>query len=318
MEETVERDVARSVVGVVDDAEGVQRVLAQLSELGITSEQISVMMRDGGMGEIETSTQQSRVTAGAATGAAFGGLLGGLAGWMIAIGALAVPGVVVPGVGLVFGAGTLASLLTGLAVGAAAGGIVGALLGLGVPEEEAREYERHVARGRALITVHTPSSEDPLRVAQILQANGAYDVRLYETPREPEPALQPVADVAETMPQTEAVETSAISQIGDEQQEPLTFVEHPVADEVTVQEVGEPSAETDSLGSGAEGGIGSGEARGAAPEPLGASATSPGIESEVPGSARTEEGPERVENNSDSGLSAGESRGQGDEEGSGG
>jgi uncharacterized membrane protein len=43
--------------------------------------------------------------------------------------------------------------LTGAAVGAGAGGLVGGLIGLGIPEDEAKEYEGYVESGKILVLV---------------------------------------------------------------------------------------------------------------------------------------------------------------------
>lgn len=210
----------RSVVGVFDHATDAERALEQLRELGIGGGEVSLMMRDSAVEEPHRDTGASPVSSGAASGAAVGGLLGGLAGWMIAIGAIGIPGI-----GTVVGAGALAAMLTGVAIGAAAGGLVGALLGIGVPEEEAKVYEGHVRAGRILVTIHPSSSMDAAGTQQLLQSNGAYDVRVYEAP--PAHAHSVAAPVYEAQDAGEpVVETSAASQ---------------------------------SLGSGAEGGYGEGQ-----------------------------------------------------------
>jgi uncharacterized membrane protein len=224
----------RSVVGVFDHEADAERALEQLKELGIGGADVSLMMRDQAGEEPQGDTGGSPVTSGAASGAAIGGLLGGLAGWMIAIGAIGIPGI-----GTIVGAGALAAMLTGAAVGAAAGGLVGALLGLGIPEEEAKAYEAHVRAGRMLVTIHPSSSMDAARAQQLLQSNGAYDVRVYEAPpAHTHPLAPPVIE-----------ETPSV---GEEE------VAAPVVEEV-VTSVGEASSETVSLGSGAEGGYGTGE-----------------------------------------------------------
>ena len=150
-----------SIVGVFNTSVEAERALDQLRAQGVAPEDVSLMMRDVKASEEAASTPPAaNVMGGAATGAAFGGLLGGLAGWMLAIGAITLPGVgpiVVVGAGGLMGAGALASMLTGLALGAATGGLIGALLGLGVPEEEARQYESHLRDGQILLTV------DPIR-----------------------------------------------------------------------------------------------------------------------------------------------------------
>ena len=67
----------------------------------------------------------------------------------------------VPGLGIVIGAGALASALGGVAAtagaGAAAGAIVGYLKENGIDDETADEYEEAVASGGAILAVTVPS-----------------------------------------------------------------------------------------------------------------------------------------------------------------
>jgi uncharacterized membrane protein len=170
--------VRRSVVGVFDEPEQAQTALEQLQAEGLGPDEVSIMMRDTNAEREEAEENRySPVAGSAATGAALGGLLGGLAGWALAIGAVGIPGV-----GLVIGAGALATTIAGIALGAAAGGLAGALLGLGVPEEDARQYEGHLRAGRVLLTLH-PAADFPIeRATGIMDANGGYDVRVYDTP----------------------------------------------------------------------------------------------------------------------------------------
>jgi uncharacterized membrane protein len=192
MEMAPPRTSTVSIVGVFDSGDEAESALVRLEQVGIERQQVSVMLRDTGpRPEDEVRGPASPVAGGAATGAAFGGLLGGLAGWMIAIGAIAIPGV-----GLIVG-GALAATLTGIAVGAAAGGLVGALLGLGVPEEEAREYEEHVAKGRVLLTVHLAPGTEAASIASLLQEAGGYDVRIYDVPAPEAPAAADAAEAAQ-------------------------------------------------------------------------------------------------------------------------
>jgi hypothetical protein len=114
-------------------------------------------------------------TAGIGTGALFGGLLGGTAGWLIGIGALAVPGI-----GPIVAAGALATTLGGAAVGAVAGGLIGALVGAGIPEEDARVYETHVKQGRILITASAPDARLAQAAQDTFQRFGGSEVRSYD------------------------------------------------------------------------------------------------------------------------------------------
>lgn len=277
-----------SVVGVLDDMAAVEPLLQRLADLGITVDDVSLMTRDGkAIPANEPTAAASPVAGGAATGAAFGGLLGGLAGWMISIGAIAIPGVVVPGVGAVFGAGVLAATLTGIAVGAAAGGLVGALLGLGVPEDEARQYEDYLKHGRVLLTVHVPEGGDTTRVVDALEGSGAYDVRAYEVRAEEDEEEQaPLASAVD-----QGAEGLAAPQAGNQALDTVQSGSTGMPP-APLDSVGEVSAQTDSLGSGAAGGHGDGAATGPAPEPedLGTRESEPARSIESPADVRTSEG----------------------------
>jgi site-specific DNA-cytosine methylase len=90
----------------------------------------------------------------------------------------------IPGIGPVLAAGPLAAALGGLAgagVGALAGGVAGGLLGvlgsMGVPEERARLYTEAVRRGGVLVTVHAEDYTLAEQARDILQAQGAIDIK---------------------------------------------------------------------------------------------------------------------------------------------
>ena len=105
-----------------------------------------------------------------ATGVATGGLIGAVGGLLVALQALALPGL-----GPIVAAGPLAATLGGAAIGAATGGLIGALVDAGVPAEYARTYATHVERGHALVTVRTGPTMAPL-VRDILAHAGAVHV----------------------------------------------------------------------------------------------------------------------------------------------
>ena len=241
-----------SVVGVFDDSQQADRALEQLRAVGLGPDDVSVMMRDAGtVDEIVEQTAGSPVAGGASAGATIGGLLGGLAGWMVAAGAIAIPGV-----GMVVGAGALATTLAGLALGAATGGIIGGLLGLGVPEEEAKTYEGHVREGRVLVTVHPRAGITSERAQEIMQANGGYDVRVYGA------ASDESLEQDNLFPGS-PVDRDEYANIYDEETGQYVPYSQAVASVTSQASVGEGertvAAETDAPGAGAEGGTGSGE-----------------------------------------------------------
>jgi hypothetical protein len=119
--------------------------------------------------EIEHHT---KLPEGAATGGLTGGLLGALIGGLTMVGS-----VLIPGVGLLV-AGPLIGILTGGAIGTAAGSLVGALVGAGIPEEEAKFYEKQLKnRGNVLVVAHIkPEQEREIR--DLFQRHGAQSVRV--------------------------------------------------------------------------------------------------------------------------------------------
>src|SRR4249919_1483083 len=95
---------------------------------------------------------------------------GGL-GWLVGIGALAIPGL-----GPFIAAGPIMAALAGAGVGGAVGGIAGALVGMGIPEYEAKRYEGRVKDGGILLSVHSDSSDWTKKAKEILKRTGAQDI----------------------------------------------------------------------------------------------------------------------------------------------
>ena len=98
-------------------------------------------------------------------------VLGGAMGWLIGVGALAIPGL-----GPFIAAGPIMAALAGAGLGGAVGGLAGALIGMGIPEYEAKRYEGRVKDGGILLSVHCDSSEWVKRAKQVLEQTGAQDV----------------------------------------------------------------------------------------------------------------------------------------------
>jgi hypothetical protein len=104
-----------------------------------------------------------------------GGVIGGALGWLVGVGALAIPGV-----GPFIAAGPIMAALSGVTVGAAVGGITGALVGMGIPEYEAKRYEGMLRSGNILIAVHTEESKETARVKDVFGELGAVDIATAE------------------------------------------------------------------------------------------------------------------------------------------
>jgi uncharacterized protein (TIGR02271 family) len=164
-----------TVVGVFDDREAAREAIEALKEIGFTPDSISILSPDKQATEEIAKDTGTHAGSGAATGAVAGGILGGLGGWLIGIGALAIPGV-----GPFIAAGAFATAIGGAAIGAGLGAIAGALMGMGVPEEHARFYEGEARAGKTLVAVRADGRYDDAQ--QLLRDHGAYDVESRDRP----------------------------------------------------------------------------------------------------------------------------------------
>jgi hypothetical protein len=92
-------------------------------------------------------------------------------GWLVGIGALAIPGL-----GPFIAAGPIMAALAGAGVGGAVGGLTGALIGMGIPEYEAKRYEGRVKDGGILLSVHSDDSAWTKKAKEVLERTGAQDI----------------------------------------------------------------------------------------------------------------------------------------------
>jgi hypothetical protein len=169
------------ILGVFPNRDQADKVIDDLIEQDYDPKEISVIMRD--INETREIHEESGVTiaGSAASGAATGGVIGGIAGLLVGLGAIAVPGI-----GALFIAGPIASVLgltgaaattvSGAITGALAGGLVGALVGLGLPENEARVYEERIRSGEILVAVPAREGEEE-KVKSIFENHKADQIR---------------------------------------------------------------------------------------------------------------------------------------------
>lgn len=147
------------VGGVFRNTDEVLKAIERLRDIGFDSNDISVMAKDKDIvNEIddktdadvidESSKRGSNAGKGLGIGAGTGGVLGGITGLIAEVGLLTIPGI-----GVLAAAGPLATTLSGMAIGATGGGLVGALTGAGIPEENAKEYEKYLKNGNILLLV---------------------------------------------------------------------------------------------------------------------------------------------------------------------
>ncbi|SIS39879.1 general stress protein [Salimicrobium flavidum] len=145
--------------GVFSHVGDAEQAIHGLTKQGYEAKDISVFAQDKSKVNVLEDETDTGVTSnkggrgenagkGAGIGAASGGVLGGVSGLVVGLGLLAIPGI-----GQIAAAGPLASALTGAGVGAGGGGLVGALVGMGMPKEQAKQYEGHLKDGKIIVLV---------------------------------------------------------------------------------------------------------------------------------------------------------------------
>src|ERR1700744_3442555 len=161
----------KSVICIAKSQPQAIDIVNRLKAANFSNNDISVLLPDKTGTKDFAHEQHTKAPEGATTGGVAGGVLGGAFGWLVGIGALAIPGV-----GPFIAAGPIMAALGGAAVGGAVGGIAGALIGLGIPEYEAKRYEGKVRGGNILISVHTENSNEIKRAKEIFENAGAEDI----------------------------------------------------------------------------------------------------------------------------------------------
>lgn len=157
--------------GIYKDRASVENAVNALKQADFRNTDISVLFPDNSGTKDFAHEKNTKAPEGAATGAGSGAVVGGTLGWLVGIGALAIPGV-----GPFIAAGPIVAALAGVGVGGAIGGITGALVGMGIPEYEAKRYEGRVKEGGILLSVHCDDSKWTKRAKEILEQTGAQDV----------------------------------------------------------------------------------------------------------------------------------------------
>ena len=134
-----------AVLGIYPNYASVENGVDVLKEAGFRNTDISVLFPEKVVSKDFAHKKHTRAPEGAAAGAGTGAILGGTLGWLVGIGALAIPGL-----GPFIAAGPIMAALAGVGVGGAVGGITGALIGMGIPEHQAKRYEVRVKEGGIL------------------------------------------------------------------------------------------------------------------------------------------------------------------------
>jgi hypothetical protein len=161
----------QAIFGIATSESQASKIANDLQAAGFTADDISVLFPDKTGSRDFAHEHHTKAPEGAAVGGSGGAVLGGAVGWLVGIGALAIPGV-----GPFIAAGPIMAALAGAGVGAAAGGIGGALVGMGMPELEAKQYEGKIRGGNILVSVHTEGSGERKRAKELLERDGATDI----------------------------------------------------------------------------------------------------------------------------------------------
>jgi hypothetical protein len=161
----------KSVFGIYSSRSAVENTVLALKNAGFQQSDVSVLLPEN-LGNREIATEKNtKAPEGATAGGGTGAVIGGTLGWLVGIGALAIPGL-----GPFIAAGPIMAALAGAGVGGAVGGVTGALVGMGIPEFEAKRYEGRLQKGGILVSVHCDTSEEVKRAKDILQRTGAEDI----------------------------------------------------------------------------------------------------------------------------------------------
>jgi hypothetical protein len=160
-----------AVFGIYPAYASVESAVDALRAAGFRSTDISVLFPENVGTKDFAHEKGTKAPEGATAGAGTGAVIGGTLGWLVGIGALAIPGI-----GPFIAAGPIVAALAGVGVGGTVGGITGALIGLGIPEYEAKRYEGRVKEGGILLSVHSDNSEWTSKAKEVLERTGAQDI----------------------------------------------------------------------------------------------------------------------------------------------
>jgi len=158
-----------AVFGIYSSYAHCRKRCRRLKAAGFSNRDISVSFpraRDAGF----RARERYEGSRGRCSRREYGRRFSGAMGWLVGVGALAIPGWTFIAAGPIYGrpccAGVAGTVL----------GVAGALVGLGIPEYEAKRYEGRMKDGGILLSVHSDSSDWTKRAKLILEATGAQDI----------------------------------------------------------------------------------------------------------------------------------------------
>lgn len=161
--------MSKVITASFDTRPAAEQALRQLENLGVTEDQVSVIVSDDTHGT-SFKERENKSDEGIVAGGIAGGLVGAVVAGVLSAGALAVPAA-----GIVI-SGWLVSAAAGMGAGMAAGGVIGGLIGAGIPEDEAEAYETAVKNGAILMAVRPNNEEQALTVKNTLSSSDAHNI----------------------------------------------------------------------------------------------------------------------------------------------
>lgn len=159
-----------TVTGIFIDRAEAERALEVLARQGVPRPRITMLAP--GAGREAVSAVPTTEAEAPGVGRVLGGVVGGAAGAAGGIGAGALVGLTVPGVGPVLAFGLLGAAVLGIG-GAAAGGALDATIREGLPRDEVYVYEDALRRGRTVVIALVQDETEAAAVRDALAAAGA-------------------------------------------------------------------------------------------------------------------------------------------------
>lgn len=160
-----------SVFGAYPSRSDLEGAVTAFKDAGFSNSDISILSPDKSEKEKELVANGTKAPEGTAVGVGSGACLGGAMGWLVGLGALAIPGI-----GPVIAAGPIVAALAGVGVGGALGGFAGCLIGVGIPESEAQNCEGRLLKGETLLAVHCDTTDEARRAKELMRGTGGEDV----------------------------------------------------------------------------------------------------------------------------------------------
>jgi hypothetical protein len=158
------------VTATFKDRASSEIALRNLEGIGIKGDQVSLVMTDETRHNHFKIDEDTKADEGAISGAALGGIAGALLSTLTTAGVMTIPGL-----SLVV-AGPFVAALAGLGVGAITGGVIGGLVGAGIPEHEAKIYEKEIKNGGVLLAVEASDGKQKKQIKEALETADAYNI----------------------------------------------------------------------------------------------------------------------------------------------